>query len=162
MQHLSSHVHAQIFPGKGTQPPPELVALSRDHLTRHELLGKNQDSTPPVAFDLPPLQGATLDEHFHKLGMDAAEPYLSMAKKLAWANPPPKPRKWVRQSGWTKYNSDGTTEAVDAPNESMLTFDTEVMYKETSFACMACAVSSATLARFRIMRLIVALLINNS
>ena len=141
MQHLSSHVHAQVFPGKGTQPPPELVALSRDHLTRHDLLGKNQDSTPPVAFDLPELQGATLDEHFYKLGMDAAEPYLSMAKKLAWANPPPKPRKWVRQSGWTKYNSDGTTEAVDAPNETMLTFDTEVMYKETSFACMACAVS---------------------
>ncbi|KAF3048435.1 DNA-directed DNA polymerase gamma mip1 [Didymella keratinophila] len=141
VQHLSSHVHQQVFPGKGTQPPPELVALSRDHLTRHELLGKNQDSTPPVAFDLPELQGATLDEHFYKLGMDAAEPYLSMSKKLAWANPPPKPRKWVRQSGWTKYNSDGTTEKVDAPNESMLTFDTEVMYKETSFACMACAVS---------------------
>lgn len=64
-----------------------------------------------------------------------------MAKKLAWANPPPKPRTWVRQSGWTKYNSDGTTEAVPSPDETMLTFDTEVMWKETSFACMACAVS---------------------
>lgn len=144
VQQLSSHVHAQVFPGKSTSPPPELVALSQDHLTRHDLLGKNQDSTPPVGFDLPELQGATLDEHFYKLGMDAAEPYLSMAKKLAWANPPPKPRKWVRQSGWTKYNSDGTTEAVAAPDESMLTFDTEVMWKETSFACMACAVSPTT------------------
>ncbi|KAF2740108.1 hypothetical protein EJ04DRAFT_559134 [Polyplosphaeria fusca] len=141
VQQLSSHVHAQVFPGTGTLPPPELVALSKDHLTRHELLGKNQDSTPPVAFDLPALQGSTLDEHFYKLGMDAAEPYMNMAKKLAWANPPPKPRKWVRRSGWTKYNTDGTTEAVDAPDESMLIFDTEVMWKETSFACMACAVS---------------------
>ncbi|KAH7068430.1 DNA polymeras-like protein gamma [Paraphoma chrysanthemicola] len=141
VQQLSSHVHAQIFPGASTSPHPELVALSQDHLTRHQLLGKNQDSTPPIGFDLPELQGATLDEHFHKLGMDAAEPYLSMAKKLAWANPPPKPRKWIRRSGWTKYNSDGTTEAVDAPDETMLTFDTEVMWKETSFACMACAVS---------------------
>jgi len=141
VQQLSSHVHSQVFPGKGTSPPPELVALSKDHLTRHELFGKNQDSTPPVGFDLPALQGATLDEHFYKLGMDAAEPYLSMAKKLAWANPSPRPRKWVRRSGWTKYNSDGTSEPVDAPNEEMLTFDTEVMYKETSFACMACAVS---------------------
>ncbi|KAF2267553.1 DNA polymeras-like protein gamma [Lojkania enalia] len=144
VQQLSSHVHVQVFPGASTSPPPELVALSKDHLTRHDLLGKNQDSTPPVAFDLPELRGATLDEHFHKLGMDAAEPYLSMAKSLAWANPPPKPRKWVRRSGWTKYNSDGTTEAVDAPNETMLTFDTEVMWKETSFACMACAVSPTT------------------
>lgn len=141
VQHLSSHVHHQIFPGTSTAAPPELVALSRDHLTRHDLLGKNQDSTPPVAFDLPDLQGATLDEHFYKLGMDAAEPYLSMAKKLAWANPPPKPRKWVRRSGWTKYYPDGTTEAIEAPHEDMLTFDTEVMWKETSFACMACAVS---------------------
>ncbi|KAF1939259.1 DNA polymeras-like protein gamma [Clathrospora elynae] len=141
VQHLSSHIHSQIFPGASTSPPPELVALSQDHLQRHELLGKNQDLTPPVSFDMPELQGATLDEHFYKLGMDAAEPYLSMAKKLAWANPPPKPRKWVRQSGWTKYNSNGTTEAVHAPDETILTFDTEVMWKETSFACMACAVS---------------------
>jgi len=141
VQQLSSHVHAQVFPGTGTAAPPELVALAKDHLTRHDLLGKNQDSIPPVAFDLPELQGSTLDEHFYKLGMDTAEPYLTMAKKLAWANPPPKPRKWVRQRGWTKYNSDGTAEAVEAPNEDMLTFDTEVMWKETSFACMACAVS---------------------
>jgi DNA polymerase gamma 1 len=141
VQHLSSHIHSQIFPGASTLPPPELVALSQDHLSRHDLLGKNQDQTPPVGFDMPELQGTSLDEHFYKLGMDAAEPYLTMAKKLAWANPPPKPTKWVRRSGWTKYNSDGTTEAVDAPNETMLTFDTEVMWKQTSFACMACAAS---------------------
>lgn len=90
---------------------------------------------------MPELQGATLDEHFYKLGMDTAEPFLGMAKTLAWANPPPKPQKWVRRSGWTKYNTDGTTEAVDAPDETLLTFDTEVMWKQTSFACMACAVS---------------------
>jgi DNA polymerase gamma 1 len=105
------------------------------------LLGKTQDPSPPVAFDLPALEGQTLDEHFYKLGMDAAEPYLTLSKKFALANPPPRPRKWVQRSGWTKYNSDGTTEQVDAPNESLLTFDTEVMWKETNFACMACAVS---------------------
>lgn len=82
-----------------------------------------------------------MDEHFYKLGMDVAEPYLTMAKQYALANAPPKPRKWARRSGWTKYNSDGTSEAVDAPNEELLTFDTEVMWKETSFACMACASS---------------------
>ncbi|KAF2838443.1 DNA polymerase gamma [Patellaria atrata CBS 101060] len=138
---LSTHVHPQIFPGKSTLPPTELVQLSKDHLMRHDLFGKNTDTTPPVAFDLPTLQGATLDEHFYKLGMDSAEPYLSQAKKFARANAPPRPRKWVTRSGWTKYYQDGTSEPVDAPNEAMLTFDTEVMWKETSFACMACAVS---------------------
>ncbi|KAH7555470.1 hypothetical protein BM1_07093 [Bipolaris maydis] len=141
VQHLSSHIHHQVFPGAETKPPPELIALSKDHLTRHDLLGKNQDQSPPVGFDMPELQGTTLDEHFYKLGMDAAEPYLGMAKRLVWANPPPRPKQWVRQSGWTKYNSDGTTEAVQVPDETMLVFDTEVMWKETSFACMACAAS---------------------
>jgi DNA polymerase gamma 1 len=87
------------------------------------------------------MQGKTLDEHFYKLGMDASEPYLTYAKEYAITNGPLKPRTWVRRSGWTKYTADGTTEAVHAPQESMLTFDTEVMWKESSFAVMACAMS---------------------
>jgi DNA polymerase gamma 1 len=90
---------------------------------------------------LPALQGRTLDEHFYRLAMDAADPYLENATRFARANPPPRPREWVKRSGWTKYNSDGSWEAVDVPDESMLTFDTEVMWKETNFACMACACS---------------------
>lgn len=141
VQHISSHVHPQIFPGTSTQAPPELIELSKDHLTRHALLGKNTDATPPVGFDVPELQGTSLDEHFYKLGMDSAEPYLTQARKYARANAPPRPRRWVRRSGWTKYNEDGSTEAVDAPDETMLTFDTEVLWKQTAFPAMACASS---------------------
>ncbi|CAH0043315.1 unnamed protein product [Clonostachys solani] len=141
VQHLSAHVFKQLFPD-GCKPPPEqLVELSKDHLRRHDLLGKNTDSSEPIAFDLPPLQGRTLDEHFFKLGTDCAEPFLGYAKQFARANPPPKPRKWVRRSGWTKYYPDGRTEQVDAPDENMLCFDTEVMWKDNPFAVMACAVS---------------------
>jgi DNA polymerase gamma 1 len=138
---LSSHVYSQIFPDNVPPPPQEFVDLSKDHLRRHDLLGKNTDTSAPVSFDLPQLQGSTLDEHFYKLGLDAAEPYLSKAKQFTRSNAPPKPRKWVRRSGWTKYYPDGRTEAVDAPQEDMLCFDTEVMWKESSFAVMACAVS---------------------
>ncbi|KAI9851511.1 MAG: DNA-directed DNA polymerase gamma mip1 [Thelocarpon superellum] len=141
VQQLSAHVHSQVFKVKSTPPPPELIALSKDHLARHELWGKNQDHPPPVVFDLPTLHGRTLDEHFYRLGMDAAEPHLSHAREFARVNAPPRPRAWVHRSGWTKYYSDGRTEAVPAPEESMLTFDTEVMWKESSFAVMACAVS---------------------
>lgn len=141
VQHLSSSIHAQIFPGRTTAAPKELVDLAKDHLERHELLGKNTDDNPPIGFDLPKLEGESLDEHFYKLGMDAAEPYLTQAKDFARLNGPPQPRKWVRRSGWTKYYPDGTTEAVDAPQEEMLCFDTEVMWKESSFAVMACAMS---------------------
>jgi DNA polymerase gamma 1 len=141
VQQLSSHVYSQIFPDSGPSAPQELVELSKDHLRRHDLLGKNTDNSEPISFDLPELQGRTLDEHFYKLGMDAAEPYLSKAKQFTRSNPPPKPRKWVHRSGWTKYYPDGRTEHVDAPQEDMLCFDTEVMWKESSFAVMACAVS---------------------
>lgn len=141
VQQLSSHVHRQIFKQQPTPTPTELVNLSKDHLSRHGLWGKNTDHSPPISFDLPALQGQTLDEHFHRLGMDAAEPYLSQAKLYARANPPPQPRRWVRRSGWTKYYSDGRTEEVNAPDDIMLTFDTEVMWKESPFAVMACAVS---------------------
>jgi DNA polymerase gamma 1 len=141
VQQLSSHVYSQIFKDGCVPAPENLVELSKDHLRRHELLGKNTDNTPPISFDLPELQGQTLDEHFYKLGVDAAEPYLSKAKQFTRANAPPRPRKWVRKSGWTKYYGDGTSEAVDAPQDDMLCFDTEVMWKESSFAVMACAVS---------------------
>jgi len=144
VQHLSDHVHAQIFPKNTMRPPQELIDLSKDHLTRHDLLGKNMDTSEPVAFDLPQLQGKTLDEHFYRLAMDSSEPYLEGAKKFARANPPPRPRKWVKRSGWTKYNADGTNQAIAAPDETELAFDVEVMWKETSFACMACACSPTT------------------
>ena len=141
VQHLSSHLHRQIFPDGYEPPPASLVELSKDHLRRQDLLGKNNDTTSPISFDLPALQGRTLDEHFHKLGTDCAEPYLTLAKKFAVASPPPKPRKWVRRSGWTKYSPDGTAEPVAAPEEDMLCFDTEVLWQESSFAVMACAAS---------------------
>ena len=141
VQQLSSHVHRQIFPGPPTNPPQHLVDLSKDHLQRHQLLGKNQDHAKPIAFDLPPLHGQTLDEHFYKLGRDASEPWLSQAQEYARVDLPRPPRRWARRSGWTKYNQDGTDEAVAAPQEQMLTFDTEVMWRESSYAVMACAAS---------------------
>jgi DNA polymerase gamma 1 len=144
VQQLSDHVHPQVFSGRSSSPPPELVQLSKDHLRRHELLGKNQDNSSPIGFDLPAVQGQTLDEHFHRLGLDASEPYLQYAKRFARSAVPERPRKWIRRSGWTKYNSDGSSEAIEAPQESMLSFDVEVLYKESSFAVMACAASLTT------------------
>lgn len=56
-------------------------------------------------------------------------------------NVPSLPKQWIRQSGWTKYphNLNKAAEAVDAPDDKMLCFDVEVMYKESNYAVMACA-----------------------
>ncbi|GAP82349.1 putative DNA polymerase gamma [Rosellinia necatrix] len=137
-------MHEQVFLNDSPPPPAELVELSKDHLRRHDLLGKNTDNTAPIAFDIPKLQGKTLDEHFHKLGVDCGEPFLSYAKQFALENAPPRPKKWIKQSGWTRYphatDGSGPTR-VEAPDEKMLCFDVEVMWKESSFAVMACAMS---------------------
>lgn len=139
VQQLSDYIHPQVFPAGATVPRPDLVGLAKDHLRRHELLGKNQDGSSPIGFDVPAIHGSSLDEHFTRLGMDASEPYLSQAKAFVRANVPQRPRKWVIRSGWTKYNSDMTTEEVEAPDETMLSFDVETMWKETPFAVMATA-----------------------
>lgn len=132
----------QIFLKKGAAVPDELVELSRDHLKRHNLYGKNTDNTAPIAFDVPKLQGNTLDEHFHRLGVDCAEPFLSYAKQFAKVNAPNRPKKWIRRSGWTKYPGDGSAPTAEAPdNENMLCFDVEVMWRDNPFAVMACAMS---------------------
>ena len=65
VQQISSHIYPQIFSGKAPPAPEDLVRLSKDHLQRHDLLGKNTDSSEPVAFDMPEIQGQTLDEHFY-------------------------------------------------------------------------------------------------
>ncbi|KAK1089613.1 DNA-directed DNA polymerase gamma mip1 [Friedmanniomyces endolithicus] len=147
VQYVSRHMHEQLFPPRkdGRQPPKpdqELIELSKKHLAQHDLLGKTSDTGPPIAFNLPPLQGETLDEHFYRLGMESADDYLKLSKRYAIASPPPKPRKWMRRSGWTKYYPDGTEEAIPSPDADVLTFDVEVIYHETSFPAMACAVSA--------------------
>lgn len=141
IQQLSSHIHPQIFSGPSKSVPQQLIDLSKDHLAKHQLWGKNQDASPPIAFDLPALQGSSPAEHFYKLGRDAAEPYLSHARHYSALELPRPPRKWTKRSGWTKYHADGSTEAVETPEEEMLTFDTEVMWKESPYAVMACAAS---------------------
>lgn len=67
---------------------------------------------------------------------------MSRAEEYARSHLPHPPRRWVKRSGWTKYLPDGTSTPVDAPEEEALTFDTEVLWKESSFAVMACAASS--------------------
>lgn len=103
------------------------------------MLGKVSDKNPPIGFDVPALQGQSLDEHFHKLGAHASEPYLAMGKKLAVGYLPERPRNWSRQSGWTKYYADGRSEPVEYPDIDTMVFDVEVMWKVNPFAVMACA-----------------------
>lgn len=142
IQQLSPELHQQIFPNSPYVSDPQLVALSRKHLAIHDLLGKKSSISPPIKFKLPPLQGATLDEHFYQIGMDAAEPYLSLSTNFAKVDLPTPPTTWLPQSGWTRYAKDGSITQVHAPAEEALVFDCETLYRESPFPVMACAASA--------------------
>ncbi|KAG8905020.1 DNA-directed DNA polymerase gamma mip1 [Tulasnella sp. 403] len=146
VQLLSPRLRSQIFRGIQVPPPdPSFIQIARDHLKQHGLDTSQASVLPPISFPLPPLQGKTIDHHFHRIGAAAAEPHLSLAKSFANIREdalPPRPDAWVRLSGWTKYYPDGTFEPVDdLGDETMVCFDVETMPPYHHFPIMACAMS---------------------
>ncbi|KAF8521316.1 DNA polymerase family A-domain-containing protein [Gautieria morchelliformis] len=144
VQLLSRSLHAQIFKNVAfPAPPATYTQIAREHLARHQLDPASSSSHPDIAFTLPPLRGHTIDSHFHAIGAEAAEPYLSMSKQMASTTLPPRPESWVIQSGWTKYwtGEDGLHESVESPDEELLVFDVESMPKYHQFSVLACAAS---------------------
>jgi len=117
----------------------------------HNLDPAQGSQLPDTGFCLPPLQGANLDEHFYRLGSQAAEPWLQKAKSFASIQLPPKPEHWDIRSGWTQYTyvPDGASysEPVDFPMHNgkpvqTLVFDVETLPKYHPYAIMACAATS--------------------
>lgn len=151
IQYLSNNLHKKVFP---TNPPdaylhpshPSYLEMSQEHLKHHQLLGKKTNITTPVDIpNMPTMAGSsTLDEHFTRLGLKSAQPYLDMAECYLHNNTrlPPKPNKWVFRSGWTRYAPNQPPQPVPHPLENEITFDVEVMYKKTHYACLCTAASS--------------------
>lgn len=150
IQYISEPLHRKIFP---KNPPdaylkpenPNMVEMAKDHLRHNDLLGKKTQITAPIDIpDFPNLVGSSLNEHFYRIGAAQSEPYLSMAEELFSQSLPPPPKKWVFESGWTRYEPGKAPQAVDAPLEDALVFDVEVMYKLANYPTMAtCASTTA-------------------
>lgn len=142
IQQLARSLHKQLFPKGPSEPFPDLVKLSKQHLRAQQLLGKQTDNQDAITLNLPPLEGESLDEHFYKLGSHVGEPYLTMAKEFAKSKKlPPMPEEWVVQSGWVKYVPGEKPTKVTYPDAQCLVFDTEVLYKESPFGIIATAAS---------------------
>ena len=114
----------------------------------HGLNPADASELPDIFFTLPPLQGTTISEHFHRIGAEVAHPWLSIATTFANASLPPTPEQWdVRQSGWTKYHyrPDGSSYSEHVPfpdEEDAMVFDVETMPNYHPHAVLACAASS--------------------
>ncbi|OAV96665.1 hypothetical protein PTTG_02949 [Puccinia triticina 1-1 BBBD Race 1] len=147
VQLLPRSIHRQIFP-RITFPPPSqrAIELSKEHLSRHGLAKGISDPIEAPLFNLPCLQGETIDQHFVNLGVDRSEPYLSDAKAFGLTELPSIPTNWSQLPGWTIYHSDGSFEAIDHPpdNEKALVMDVETFPAFTQCAIMATAASSSS------------------
>lgn len=149
IQYLSESLHRQLFGGKkhsnredamSRAEQEALVNLSKQFLKNFDLLGKKTLVSEPISFELPKLQGNSLDEHFQKLGHYASEPYMSMCK-AKFEEIVPRPKEWVRRSGWMRYEPGKEPEEVSSPLEDTLVFDVETMYMVSSYPTLAVALS---------------------
>lgn len=89
VQLLSPSLHAQVFPPTAEKVPSikaEALSLCQHHLQTHGLRPEQASSIAPITFDLPPLQGKDLGQHFWNLGRQAAQPWLGMSHGLANTN----------------------------------------------------------------------------
>ncbi|KAJ8502503.1 hypothetical protein ONZ45_g11688 [Pleurotus djamor] len=151
VQLLSRKLHEQVFKGVSFPPPDaSYVNIAKEHITTHGLDPAQGSVLPDTGFDLPPLQGSTLLHHFHNIGAECAEPWLSLSQSFTGVTLPPQPDHWDIQAGWTKYYHmpDGSSYSEhvkypmhDGKPESMLVFDVETLPNEHPYAIMACAAS---------------------
>lgn len=149
IQYLSKSLHEQIFGNKkfdndikniSKAKNEKLLKLAKKALKSNDLLGKKTCVSEPISFQVPKLQGNSLDEHFQKLGHFASEPFKSMALNK-FTELPKQPEVWLRKPGWTRYTDGKEPESVPYPFEKTLVFDIESLYKISKYPTLATAVS---------------------
>lgn len=157
IQYLSEQLQNAVFPQSKAQASrlsaadkkrlrtnELLLALAKDHLRHHELLGKKTNIGPPISIkNMPKLMGKLLDEHFWRLGDHQSQKYYKMASKLFAADRelPPTPETWLMEPGWTRYVPGQPPEPVLFPQEDELIFDVEVLYKVLNYPVLATCAS---------------------
>ena len=139
---LSKQLHRQIFGDKKPRCSSKAILRSKEHLQEQGLWGRQGSTQPDIDVQLPPLQGDNIDEHFRSIANDLAEPYLQLALEMSNSSLPPMPEQWCFNSGWTRYNSDGSAASVDCPSDKALVFDVEVCVRESPRPVLAVAVGN--------------------
>lgn len=146
VQLLSPSLQSQLFQPylstsiEKSQETQIKEAYAQEHLTLQDIWGKKNEINTPIDVQLPKLLGANLEEHFMRIGLEQASPYLDQCEQLTKIKLPVMPKVWKKASGWTRYK-DGTSCAVDHPLESTMVFDVEVLMSEGKYPTMAVVAS---------------------
>ena len=140
---LSPGLHKQIFKNaERRRLDPKKLGRVEKHLQDHGLWNKSAPQLPDVDLDLG-IVGENIEEHFESIARKQYQKYRNLAGVMSSIaiDTPPVPGEWKFQSGWTKYNADGTSQLVSAPDEQVLVFDVEVCVSAGNFPVLATALS---------------------
>jgi len=119
-------------------------AAIKNHLKKHDLLGKKTSVQDDVDLPLPALHGTNIDEHFRTIAAQQTLPYRENAEHLAGISLPPQPQQWILREGWTKYDFvNKKCYTVDYPDEQAVVLDVEVLVSEGNYPAIATAVSAS-------------------
>lgn len=138
---IPESMRKQLFGGERQKPFAGSVKLAKAELARFGLDNVEVDVPEDIEFELPPLQGADLEEHFNKIAESQAQPYLSIAEQMARAVIPARPHEILLRPGWTCYEPGEEPYPVPYPAEDGLVYDVEVAVKSSNYPVMASAVS---------------------
>ena len=120
IQMLPVTIFQHLF-GKGSydKPSEKQILMAQEELEKHKLLNVEKTCSDEVSFKLPPLEGGTLESHFEAIGEEQSLPYRNLLNNLM--SPLPEiPKKWLYQSGWTKYTVERPPQSVPYPDEDAL------------------------------------------
>ncbi|KRT78759.1 hypothetical protein AMK59_7730 [Oryctes borbonicus] len=141
IQMLSYPIYKQVFQNYTmTSHNIDVIEKYKRKLEEHGIK-KESDMIEDVDFVIPPLEGKDLEEHFKNIGENQCKPYKDIIDLLL-LNIPPKPEKWLLQSGWTRYIPNSEPEKVDYPLERGVVFDVEVCINAGQTPTLATAVSA--------------------
>ncbi|KAJ1510624.1 DNA-directed DNA polymerase gamma mip1, partial [Coelomomyces lativittatus] len=141
IQLLPKDLHAKLFPNTSTsKPKKKIIQLAQQHLQSWDIPLNKPVTLPEVCFDLPSLEGDNIAEHFYNIGLAFENQYTSLLHRYLRMNFTSLiPSDFVFQKGWTKYSKNSPPKSVSFPDEDVLTFDIEVLYKVSKYPVMATA-----------------------
>ncbi|VEN44574.1 unnamed protein product [Callosobruchus maculatus] len=143
IQMLSKAIYDQVFiEGYKDTCKPELLEQCVRELAKHGMQN-NEDScyTGDVEYNIPPIEGKNIEEHFRIIGERQLKPYRDLVVDLLKPLPDP-PKKWIKQAGWTRYCDGCIPKKVPYPLEEALVFDVEVCISAGKIPTLATAVST--------------------
>ncbi|KAH1026959.1 DNA polymerase subunit gamma-1, mitochondrial [Dendroctonus ponderosae] len=141
IQMLSKPIYDQVFlEGFKDDSNDDIVRACRQELQKHQIKCEDTDLQEEVDFQVPPLKGKNIEEHFLNIGNEHVQPYKALLDQLL-SGIPKQPGTWLMQEGWTRYAIGQEPEKVAFPWEDALVFDVEVCMKVGKAPTLATAVS---------------------